>query len=294
MPALSIMNARARPVLRIVGESDVLADWDLWMRAQSSQPSTRRERCRVIAQASAATGQDSGAFTEAALLLWLAGLPSAGTRLAYYRVLLAWHLWLLRTGRRGDDPTLNLPRPLERRRKKLPASSEGISRLFASGIRRKTRAMVALACYQGLRCCEIAGFDSRRIDFDLGMVEVEGKGGHVEWIPLHPAVAAMAAGFPGAGPWFPSTTRPGRTMLANSVSSTVSKAMERAAVRGTAHALRRWFANTMKDRGADMVTVQELLRHASLGTTQRYLMSSVEAKRAAIHLLPDLTGEATG
>lgn len=275
--------------LLAIGEPDDLDAWALWMRAQRLKETTRTERLRIITQASRATGEHPVAFTELGLLSWLADLPSDTTTLTYYRCLIAWHLWLLRTGRRHDDPTLGLPRPVERRRKQLPASTEGIARLFDSGMYRRTRAMVALACYQGFRCCEIAAMHSGLIDEDLAMVKVEGKGGHVEWIPLHPAVAALARTFPARGPWFPSIDgRPG-PVLANTVSSTISRAMARAEVRGTAHSLRRWFANTMSHAGAEMVTVQELLRHRNLGTTQLYLLSSVEAKRAAIRLLPDLT-----
>lgn len=288
------MGELSRPHLRVVTEQDtapdVLAAWGLWMEGRGHTEKTVGERLRVIRQAARETGVHPLAFDADTLTAWQAGLPSQSTRVAYHRTIVAFHLWLLRTGRRPDDPSIDVPRPLERRRKKLPATTEGVARLLAARCYyRTTRGMILLACYQGFRCCEIARMESPLIDRDNQTVEVLRKGLKVEHVPLHPVVARLAEEYPSSGPWFPSTRR-GGTVAATSVSRQISEAMDRADVRGTAHSLRRWYATTMVEAGVDLITVQELLGHEQLATTQSYVSTNSAAMRAAVLKLPDLTG----
>lgn len=51
----------------------------------------------------------------------------------------------------------------------------------------------------------------------------------------------------------------------------ISLTMRRADIAGTPHKLRHWFGTTLLHDGADLLTVKELLRHASVSTTQVYV-----------------------
>lgn len=285
------MSHTPRP-LRLVTERDqapdVIEGWSLWMRGRGHPEKTVKERARILRQVCRETDSHPLALDPDVLIVWMAGLPSQATRVTYYRTLVAYHLWALRTGRRVDDPTVGLPRPMERRRKKLPASTEGVRRLITSRCYyRTTRSMILLACYQGFRCCEIARMDSALIDYDNGTVQVLRKGDKVEHVPLHPVIARLAATYPPRGLWFPSV-RHGGTVSPTSVSRQISEAMGRCGVKGTAHSLRRWYATTMRAGGADLVTIQELLGHEQLATTSLYVSTTSDAMRAAVLLLPDL------
>jgi integrase/recombinase XerD len=260
------------------------------MEGRGHTEKTITERLRVIRQISRETGVHPLAFDTDTLTGWQARLPSQSTRVTYHRTVVAFHLWLLRTGKRPDDPSIDVPRPMERRRKKLPATTEGVARLLASRrYYRTTRGMILLACYQGFRCCEIARMDSALIDRDNRTVEVLRKGMKVEHVPLHPVIERWAEHYPEPGPWFPSPRR-GGTVSPTSVSRQISEAMDRCDVRGTAHSLRRWFATTLVGAGVDLITVQELLGHEQLATTQAYVSTNSAAMRDAVLRLPDLTG----
>lgn len=290
-------NLRARG-LRLVTEQDTAPDvieaWGLWQNGRGHTEKTVTERLRVIRQICRETGRHPLALDPDTMIGWMAKLPSQSTRVTYYRTLVAFHLWVLRTGRRPDDPTVHLPRPMERRRKKLPASTEGVRRLLgARCYYRSTRAMILLACYQGWRCIEISRMDSSLIDWDNQTIEVTRKGQKVEHVPLHPVIARLAHEYPPRGPWFPSVRSNG-VVHPTSVSRQISEAMDRADVRGTAHSLRRWYATTMVSAGVDLITVQHLLGHEQLSTTQAYVATTSDAMKHAVLSLPDLTGGEAG
>ena len=84
------------------------------------------------------------------------------------------------------------------------------------------------------------------------------------------------------GRFFASSARTATWPFCVSVSQIVTRVMRRADVTGTPHALRHWFGTTMVDDGADLRTVQTLLGHASLATTQIYTAVSDSRRREAI------------
>jgi integrase/recombinase XerD len=95
--------------------------------------------------------------------------------------------------------------------------------------------------------------------------------------------------------WFPTWNgnrqgEAGGPMLANSVSATVSNAMNRAGVPGTPHALRHWFGTKLREMGADSLTIKELMGHESMATTAIYVGIPLRQCAQAVNMLPDIIG----
>jgi integrase/recombinase XerC len=152
-------------------------------------------------------------------------------------------------------------------------------------------AMVELLYATGVRVSELCGLDRRDLDRDRRLVRVLGKGGRERAVPLgapalrsvdawlvrgRPQLAAAASGdalFLGA--------RGGR-VDPRTVRAVVHRAM--AAVPGAPdlapHGLRHSAATHVLEGGADLRSVQELLGHATLATTQLYTHVSVERLKA--------------
>jgi len=153
-------------------------------------------------------------------------------------------------------------------------------------------AMVEMLYASGARVAELCGLDLGDIDYDRQTIRVLGKGNKERTIPLgNPAMKALNA-------WL----KDGRDLLKNSLSgnavflgargkridqrtvrTVVYKALQ--AIEGVErmgpHALRHSAATHLLEGGADLRTVQEILGHASLATTQIYTYVSTERLQKA-------------
>lgn len=174
-----------------------------------------------------------------------------------------------------------LPRPLPV--EKALEAGEGIAALEVSCMaRERDRALFLLLYGGGLRISEALGLNVGDFDEALstGVFRIRGKGGKERLVPLLPRVSDVLAEWrrahpepSRAAPLFPGV-RGGRLNAA-----VAQKAMrdwrrsEGLPEHTTPHALRHSFATHMMEGGADLRTIQELLGHASLSTTQRYTLA---------------------
>jgi len=148
----------------------------------------------------------------------------------------------------------------------------------------RDRAIFETLYSAGLRVSELVGLNWRDIDEELGMVMVRsGKGNKDRLVPLgEPALDALLKwrrAMPIA--WEPSgpvivNLRGGR-LTTRSVELILQRRIEAAGISAsiTPHGLRHSFATHMLNNGADLRSIQEMLGHASLATTQRYTHVSV-------------------
>ncbi|MGB3375318.1 MAG: tyrosine-type recombinase/integrase [Microbacterium sp.] len=214
----------------------------------------------------------------------LAPSSKASVRAAF----LAFYGFLHAEGIRPDNPALRLPVVKVPKHRPRPYTQAQIDMLLASGAYRRTRAMILLAAYEGLRASEIAAVHADDIDLDAGTLKVLGKGGRIDYLPLHDVIRQLAPTM-GAGWWF--AARGGRRghIKGQSVSDLLHDARERAGIvddRLTGHSLRHSFGTELVRRGANIRAVQELMRHSSLQTTQRYTQVLDEDRRQALAVLP--------
>lgn len=272
----------------------LLEVWQASMRAENMSERTVEEWPAVIRRAARATAASTTRLEADALMYWLATFTAPRTRASYHAALVAWHTWLRRRGHREDDPMLQLRRPKVPRGVPHPCSSIGLGRILASPLSLPVRAMILLAAYQGLRVHEIAKIRGEQVDLDGDVLRVIGKGQVDAELPLHPDVAAIARAMPRRGWWFPLPSGGDRPRSSKSVSRTIGRTMRRLEVHGTAHSLRHWYATNLLRSGADIRVVQDLMRHATLSTTEGYLEVASGAGRAAVLRLPDVTALAGG
>ncbi|TKJ31220.1 hypothetical protein A6V29_18540 [Blastococcus sp. CCUG 61487] len=215
---------------------------------------------------------------------------SPGTRQVNYTDLDAWYSWLAAMGYRSENPVDKLHKPRSVKRYPRPITTGQLERVLDTVNRLRTRAMVLLGAYQGLRVHEIAKF--RGEDIESGWLHVVGKGAKPARLPVHPEIAEIALEMPRYGYWFPSYRFPDQPVTAKSVCTVISKLMDRADVAATAHQLRHWYGTeVLRAAGGNLRIAQELLRHDSPATTALYTLVDDDEARAAIMGLPRVTAQ---
>lgn len=197
---------------------------------------------------------------------------AASTKASTRGVFLVFYSFLHGEGLRDDNPALRLPVVKVPPHRPRPYTQHQIDQLLATGAYKRTRAMILLAAYQGLRASEIAAVHSDDVDLDAGTLKVLGKGGRTDYLPLHPVIRDLA-GTMREGWWFPARRGAEGHIRGQSVSDLLTHARKRAGIldtRLTGHSLRHAFGTELVRGGANIRAVQELMRHSSLQTTQRY------------------------
>jgi integrase/recombinase XerC len=168
------------------------------------------------------------------------------------------------------------------RRRGSPADAEGSPDRdeLEVAVALRDRAVLELMYGSGLRVGEVCALTLQRVDLDRGRVLVLGKGSKERDLPLGDFTAAALKDYlaigrgrmasEGASELFfnrrgkPLTPRDVRTVVERYRRATMSDR------RVSPHTLRHSFATHLLEGGADIRSVQELLGHASLATTQRY------------------------
>jgi integrase/recombinase XerC len=161
----------------------------------------------------------------------------------------------------------------------------------AEAARLRDAAMLELMYSSGLRVSELTGLDLTDLRLDLGLVMVQrGKGGRDRLVPVggkaQEAILAWLEARPGllkpgaAGDEEPAlflNLRGGRITPRSVQRMVAGHALELSVGRKVSpHALRHAMATHLLEDGADLRSVQEMLGHKSLGTTQKYTHLTVE------------------
>lgn len=157
----------------------------------------------------------------------------------------------------------------------------------------RDRAILETMYSAGLRVSEVVGLDQGDLDFAAGVLRVRGKGRRERLAPIGSYAAGALRRWlrvrtlhrdEPSGPESPVfVNKFGRRLTTRSVGRMLEKHLKLAGLDGrtTPHSLRHSFATHLLDRGADIRSVQELLGHKSLVTTQIYTHVSTAALRAA-------------
>ena len=146
----------------------------------------------------------------------------------------------------------------------------------------RDRAVMEVLYSSGVRVSELVGLDWREVDFSLGVLKVFGKGSKERIVPVGEVALAALRDYADhqRGRWGRTArgeepvflNRFGTRITTRSIARIVEKYLRLAGipVRMGPHGLRHTFATHLLNAGADLRSIQELLGHVSLSTTQRY------------------------
>jgi integrase/recombinase XerD len=185
-----------------------------------------------------------------------------------------------------DDPTVGMATP--RRAKKLPnvLNQAEVSKLLASPSgdspqARRDRAILEVMYACGLRASEVVGLEMTDIDLHHGMLKARGKGSKERIVPLGRQAIHAIEGYLRTGRPKLVRGRPEKALFVNFRGGPLTRQGLYKIVQGHArsagledrmspHTLRHSFATHLLAGGCDLRSVQEMLGHADVATTQMY------------------------
>jgi tyrosine recombinase XerC len=194
---------------------------------------------------------------------------------------------LVRGGSAEQNPAQLLPTPKRGSRLPRVLPAEQAARLLdripaSTPLEVRDRAMLELAYGCGLRADEVRSLDRDDVDFESESVRVKGKGGKERIVPIgEPAQRALrrylerarpALADRGASETAMFVSKRGRRLHTSDVRRRLERWVREAGLPGgvSPHVLRHSFATHLLEGGADLRSIQELLGHASVSTTQVY------------------------
>ena len=200
--------------------------------------------------------------------------------------------FLVTDGRRNDDPMSTLDRPRQTRGLPKALSESEVERIRAAAHERKgpeglrLAALVEILYATGLRATELVSLPISAVARDAETLVVTGKGGKERMVPLTQAARAAIGAYLGVhdrfqaagavGPakrWlFPSRSRQGHLTRVRFSQLLKDLAHDAGldARKVSAHVLRHSFASHLLANGADLRSLQQMLGHADIATTQIY------------------------
>lgn len=242
-------------------------------------------RDRGVAMLDEAGRDDVTAFIERLRSRGLA--PSTVERKA--AAVKSYHKFLVRTGASERLPTAQVPLPKVPERLPDVISIDDADRLLAQpfpadacGLRDRALLETLYGC--GIRASELTGLDVADLDLDEGFMRVFGKGSKERLVPVAGAAelalrAYLRAGRPMLRKKRSLVAQDGSALFLNahggrltrqSVHALVQRYGRRVGLELHPHTLRHSYATHMLEGGADLRSLQELLGHADISTTQMY------------------------
>ena len=280
-----------------------LEAFDQDLRRRAVAPKTRRAYgidARQFSEWASGRQLDPAAIGVRELRRFLAELSEGGNapttiarKLAALRALLRVQIEL---GLRDENPAELLHSPKKARRLPRVLKADEVETLLdripgTTPLELRDRALFELAYASGLRAEELVTLDVHSVDFDSETVRVEGKGGKTRIVPVgEPALRALerylSAGRPaldGQSNAALLLSKSGQRLSTSDVRRRLRIWTRRPGPGASAfggvhpHTLRHSFATHLLEGGADLRSIQELLGHATISTTQVY--TRVESRR---------------
>lgn len=198
--------------------------------------------------------------------------------------------FLTREGYLKTNPILSLSSPKQQRHLPLFLTEAEVTRLIEAALPKdekglRDRAILETFYSTGIRISELVGLTITDIDFIGGIVKVMGKGKKERIVPIgEQALSAIRDYLERRKKQTDALflNKSGKRITARGIRNTVGKYIRIAGIKQgvSPHTLRHSFATHLLNRGADLRSVQELLGHVNLSTTQVYTHLTTERLKA--------------
>jgi site-specific recombinase XerD len=270
-----------------------LEGYDGELRTRNAAAATRRAYGRDLLELAAwasERGREPGTLAYRDLRAYAAALSERGLKKSSVARKLAasrgFHAYLVRVGEAGQNPAELLPTPKRDSRLPRVLGPDEVAALLdripaRTPLEVRDRALFEIAYSCGLRADELVSLDQGDLDFESETVRATGKGSKTRVLPVgEPAQRALRRYLETARPALSGregesalfVSKRGRRLSSSDVRRRLAKWVREAAVAGrvSPHTLRHSFATHMLEGGADLRSIQELLGHSSVSTTQIY------------------------
>lgn len=214
------------------------------------------------------------------------GTRTVGRRISALR---SFFKFLTREGLLKTNPILILSSPKQEKHLPVFMTEEEVTRLIEGAFPRneldelglRNRAILETFYSTGIRISELVGLDLQDIDFIGGIVKVMGKGKKERLVPIGETAASVIRKYLNKRKRQVDAlflNKNGKRITTRGVRGIVGKYIRLVGIKQgvSAHTFRHSFATHLLNRGADLRTVQELLGHANLSTTQIYTHLTTE------------------
>lgn len=217
------------------------------------------------------------------------GPKAARTQARRLSALRQFFRFLLSEHHRKDDPSRSIDAPKLGRTLPKYLSEEDVGKILTAVSRMRgaegarLKAMLELLYASGLRVTELVSLPLSGVQFDRGFVQVKGKGGKERVVPFgEPAVKALKAWLPYRKEMLGEKSKslylfPSRGGAAHLTRQRFFQLLKEAGTKAgldparlSPHVLRHAFATHLIEHGADLRSVQSMLGHADIATTQIY------------------------
>lgn len=210
----------------------------------------------------------------------------------YISTIRAFCRFLLIEKERKDDPAENLHIPKKWEQVPKALSFEEVVQLLETKASGKYLvrdiAMLELLYSSGLRVSELVTLEFYRVDFEAGFIKVLGKGKKERLVPLNQRALEKIREYSQglrvemqkgkSSPYLFLNNR-GGAMTRQRFWQTIKEYGKRAGIELSPHTMRHCFATHLLEGGADLRSVQKMLGHASISTTQIYTKVTTERLR---------------
>jgi integrase/recombinase XerD len=199
--------------------------------------------------------------------------------------------YLVREGEMGTDPTSDIKLPKKAKRLPKALSIAETIRLISAPqeknhISLRDAALLELLYATGMRASEAVGLNISDINLSVSFVRCFGKGSRERIVPVNQLTLQAIRKYLEEGrPKFPKKDKDallvdknGKRLTRQGLWLIIKKYVKRAGIKGktSPHTLRHSFATHLLEKGADLRSVQEMLGHADISTTQIYTSVSRE------------------